>query len=126
MVYNKLRIMNIEEIREYCLGKPGVTEGFPFDEHTLVFKVMGKMFALVGLEHSPSFINLKCDPEKAITLREEYEAVKPGFHMHKAQWNSVYFDGISSDDLLEEWINDSYDLVAAKLTKKLKEDLANL
>jgi predicted DNA-binding protein (MmcQ/YjbR family) len=76
--------MNIEEIREYCLAKPGVTEGFPFDEVTLVFKVMNKMYALVGPERLPLFINLKCDPERAIELREQHEDIQPGYHMNKA------------------------------------------
>jgi predicted DNA-binding protein (MmcQ/YjbR family) len=75
--------MNIEEIRDYCLAKPGVTEGFPFDEVTLVFKVMNKMFALVGLEKVPPFINLKCDQERAVELREQYEDIRPGWHMNK-------------------------------------------
>lgn len=118
--------MNVEEIREYCNAKAGVTEGFPFDEQTLVFKVMGKMFALIGLERVPLFINLKCDPEKAIQLREEYEAVRPGYHMNKAQWNSVYIDDIVSADLLKEWIDDSYELIVSKLTKKLKEELKRM
>lgn len=76
--------MNIEEIREYCLNKPGVTEGFPFDEHTLVFRVMNKMYSLVGLERTPLFINLKYDPERAIELRAQYEVIQAGYHMHKA------------------------------------------
>ena len=75
--------MNIEEIREYCIAKPGVTEGFPFDESTLVFKVMNKMYALVGLERIPPFINLKCDPDRAIELREQYEDIRAGYHMNK-------------------------------------------
>jgi predicted DNA-binding protein (MmcQ/YjbR family) len=75
--------MNIEEIRDHCLAKPGVTEGFPFDEVTLVFKVMNKMYALVGLERVPPFINLKCDPKRAIELRGQVEAVQPGYHMNK-------------------------------------------
>ena len=75
--------MNIEEIRDYCIAKPGVIEGFPFDESTLVFKVMNKMYALVGLERIPPFINLKCDPDRAIELREQYEDIRPGYHMNK-------------------------------------------
>ena len=75
--------MNIEEIRDYCIAKPGVTEGFPFDESTLVFKVMNKMYALVGLERVPPFINLKCDPDRAIELREQYEDIRAGYHMNK-------------------------------------------
>jgi len=75
--------MNIEEIREYSLAKPGVTEGFPFGQDVLVFKVMNKMFALTGLEGDPPYVNLKCDPERAIELREEYEDIQPGYHMNK-------------------------------------------
>jgi predicted DNA-binding protein (MmcQ/YjbR family) len=118
--------MNIEEIREYCLAKPGVTEGFPFDETTLVFKVMNKMFALTGLDGVPPFVNLKCDQERAIGLREEYEEIKQGWHMNKAQWNSVYFQGSIPRDLIKELIDHSYELVVNGLTKKLKEELRNL
>jgi predicted DNA-binding protein (MmcQ/YjbR family) len=82
--------MNIEEIRDYCLAKPGVTEGFPFDEQTLVFKVMNKMYALVGLERLPLFINLKCDPERAIELRAQYESIQPGYHMNKVIMDLFY------------------------------------
>jgi predicted DNA-binding protein (MmcQ/YjbR family) len=85
--------MNIEQIREYCLKKKGVTEEFPFDEETLVFKVMGKIFILASLDSIPLQFNLKCDPEKAIELREEYEAVQPGYHMNKRHWNTVIIDG---------------------------------
>jgi len=115
--------MNIEEIREYCLSKPGVTEGFPFDEQTLVFKVMNKMFALVGLERIPPFINLKCDPDRAIELRAQYESIQPGYHMHKAQWNSVFFAEGLSRDLVLELIDHSYELVVARLRKKDREAL---
>jgi len=115
--------MNIEEIRDYCLSKPAVTEGFPFDETTLVFKVMNKMFALTGLEGDPPYVNLKCDPERAIELRERYEAVQPGWHMNKAQWNSVYFTGSIPRDLVLELIDHSYELVVQGLKKKDREDL---
>lgn len=113
--------MNIEEIREYCLARKGVTESFPFDEHTLVFKVMNKMFALIGLEHVPPFVNLKCDPERAVELREHYEEIQPGYHMHKAQWNSVYFTGLSRD-LVLELIDHSYELIIASLPKKVQAE----
>jgi len=115
--------MNIEEIREYCLAKPAVSEGFPFDESTLVFKVMNKMFALVGLERLPLFINLKCDPERAIELREQYEDIQPGYHMHKAQWNSVYFTAGLPRDLVLELIDHSYELVVQGLKKKDRDEL---
>lgn len=115
--------MNVEKIREYCIIKKGVTENFPFDQDTLVFKVMGKMFALVNLVDAKS-INLKCKPEKAITLREQYRAVLPGFHMSKKHWNTVLFNESISDNLIKQWIDDSYNLVVNSLTKKNK-DLLN-
>ena len=118
--------MNIEEIREYCLAKPGVTEGFPFGEDTLVFKVMNKMFALSGLTGEPPFVNLKCDPERAIELREQYEDIRPGYHMNKAQWNSVYFTGNVPNSLLAELIDHSYELVVEGLKRKDREALAML
>lgn len=101
----------------------GVTEGFPFDDKTLVFKVMGKMFCLAGLENSPVQINVKCEPEKALELREEFSGVIPGYHMSKVHWNTLVFDGSFSDDQARIWINDSYELVAASLTKQLKLEL---
>ncbi len=117
--------MNIEELREYCIGKRGVTEELPFDEDTLVFKVMGKMFLLTDLEN-PDSINVKCDPLKAIELRERYPAVQPGYHMNKRHWNTVLLDGSVPDDLIFQWIDESYDLVVAglplKIRKKLKEN----
>jgi len=116
--------MNIEDFRTYCLSKPGVEEGFPFGEGTLVLKVMGKVFALSSLT-SPWFqVNLKCDPERAIELREEHESIIPGFHMNKKHWNTITFEyGNLSDKLVLELTNHSYDLVVSKLTKKLKEEL---
>lgn len=118
--------MNIEELRRFCLSLKGVEEGFPFDEETLVFKVMGKMFCLSGLEHHPFQFNVKCDPELCITLREEYSGVIPGYHMSKTHWNTIVFDGSFSDELAKEWIMMSYNLVVAGLTKKLKEELKAL
>ena len=114
--------MNIEEIREYCLKKKAVKESFPFDETTLVFKVKGKMFALTSLEKDPS-INLKCDPEKAIELRERFPAVAPGYHMNKRFWNTIQIDGSIADKLIKEWIDDSYLLVIEKLPKKDRAEL---
>jgi predicted DNA-binding protein (MmcQ/YjbR family) len=105
--------MNIEEFREYCLKKKDVTESFPFDESTLVFKVKGKMFALTDTEDVFS-INLKCDPEKAIDLREHYPCVLPGYHMNKKHWNTVIIDSTVDGKLLKEWIDHSYDLVLKK------------
>lgn len=109
--------MNIEDVREYCMSKKEVTESFPFDETTLVFKVMNKMFALTDTEADFS-INLKCDPEKAIELRERYPSVQPGYHMSKKHWNTVYVDGSISDDQIYKWIDDSYKLIVSKLPKK--------
>ena len=118
--------MHIEEFREYCIAKKGVTEEFPFDEVTLVFKVMGKMFALAPLERIPSQVNLKCDPERAIALREEYDGVIiPGYHMSKVHWNTLYLEQLPAD-LIMELIDHSYQLVVDKLPKKLKEEMAAL
>ena len=94
--------------------KKGVTEEFPFDKNTLVYKVMGKMFALTDIDSFQS-INLKCDPEKAIQLREAYEGVTPGYHMNKKHWNTIRTDGSIPDDLICQWIDDSYKLVVDKL-----------
>jgi len=118
--------MNIEEFRNYCISKKGVTEEFPFDAHTLVFKVMGKMFALVALERKPPQANVKCDPEKAIELREQYDGlIIPGYHMSKKHWNTIYLDNLPSKFVVEQ-IDHSYELVVKGLTKKLKEALNNL
>ena len=119
--------MNIEFFRSYCLAKKGVTEEFPFDEQTLVFKVMGKMFALSGLERMPAQVNLKCDPERAITLREEYpDHILGGYHMNKKHWNTVILENSLPPKFICELIDHSYDLVVSKLTKKLKEELAQM
>lgn len=118
--------MNIEEFRDYCLLKPGTTEETPFGPDTLVFKVMNKMYALTGID-TFEFINLKCDPEYAIELREKYDgSIRPGYHMNKQQWNSVDTDGAVPDDLIRQLIDDSYDLIVAKLPKKIKEELDKL
>lgn len=117
--------MNIEDFRNYCIAKKGVTEGFPFDKTTLVFKVMGKMFALADID-TFAFINLKCDSAKAIELREKYEAVKPGYHMNKALWNSVYPNLDVADKIIYKWIDDSYNLIVQSLTKKLRLELESL
>jgi len=117
--------MNIENFREYCLSKKAVNESFPFDETSLVLKVLDKMFALTDLEDEFS-INLKCNPEKAIILREKYKAVKPGYHMNKKHWNTIIIDDTISDSELKEWIDDSYNLVVSKMTKKNKEKLLKM
>ncbi len=118
--------MNIEVFRDYCLSKKAVEETFPFDEVTLVFKVMGKVFAITGLDNEEFSVNLKCDPEYAIELREEYEDIQPGFHMSKKHWNTVHFENGLRDDLLIKLIDHSYDLVVAKLKKADREFLKNL
>ncbi|WBU88010.1 MmcQ/YjbR family DNA-binding protein [Cellulophaga omnivescoria] len=118
--------MNVEEVRAYCILKKGITEEFPFDEHTLVFKVVGKMFALLPLERLPPQINLKCNPELALELREKYDgAITPGFHMNKKHWNTILIERISPS-LLKELIDHSYNLVVSKLTKKQQTELAKL
>jgi predicted DNA-binding protein (MmcQ/YjbR family) len=114
--------MNIEEFRQYCLNKKGVTEEFPFGEDTLVFKVMGKMFALTNLDGDFS-VNLKCDPDHAIELREQFPAVLPGYHMNKKHWNTVIMDGSISNKLIYEWTDHSYNLVVNQLPKNLKNKL---
>ena len=115
--------MNIEQLREYCISKKGATESFPFDEHTLVFKVMGKMFALVALERVPSQVNLKCDPERALALREEYDGIIiPGYHMSKKHWNTLYLEQLPPL-FLKELIDHSYNLVVSKLPKRIREEL---
>ena len=118
--------MDIESFHAYCLSKKGVEETFPFDENTLVFKVMGKMFALTNLKAEVFRVNLKCDPEKAVELREEHPAIIPGWHMNKKHWNTVYFEEGLEDTLLIELINHSYDLVVKGLKKKDRELLAAL
>ena len=118
--------MNVEEYREYCIAKKGVTESFPFDEETLVFKVMGKMFALKSLTRLPNQANLKCDPDRAIELREEYDGtIIPGYHMSKKLWNTLLLEEVPQK-LIIELIDHSYNLVVSKLTKKLQAELASL
>ena len=119
--------MNIQQLYEFCLSKKGVTEHFPFDEDTLVFKVGGKMFCLTSLkewEKGTPALNLKCDPEKALELRAEYDAIQPGYHMSKVHWNTVSFHQDVSDKIMVELINHSYDLVFKSLTKKLQHEIA--
>jgi len=121
--------MNIELLRNHCISKPAVTENFPFDKDVLVFKVLGKMFALTSLKSweagTPS-VNLKCDPEKAIELRETYESIKPGFHMSKIHWNTVeLYHGDLSVKFIQQLIDDSYQLITNGMTKKQQAELAN-
>jgi len=117
--------VNIESFRTYCLIKKGVTEEFPFDAETLVLKVMGKMFALANVNDFAS-INLKCDPENAVELREKYAAVQPGYHMSKKHWNTVLIDGSIPDKLLRQWVDESYHLVVSGLTKTQKIALESM
>jgi len=116
--------MNIESYREYCLSLPGATEGMPFDDETLVFSVGGKMFTLTNIDTFES-INVKCDPEYAILLREQYESVIPGYHMNKVHWNTIRMDGSITDEQVRKWIAHSYHLVFAKLTKKKQQEIQN-
>ncbi|MBC5840856.1 MmcQ/YjbR family DNA-binding protein [Flavobacterium sp. F-380] len=121
--------MNLENFYEYCLSKKGVTEHFPFDNDALVFKVGGKIFALTSLEKwelgSPG-INLKCDPDRALELRAEYESINSGFHMNKKHWNTVLVNLEVSDALVSELIDHSYALVYNSLTKKIQEEISKL
>jgi len=105
--------MNIESLREYCISKPGAEETFPFGDDTLVFKIRGKIFALVNLDGDLS-INLKCDPALALELREEFPSVLPGYHMNKKHWNTVMIDGSVPDKKIFSWIDHSFDLVKGK------------
>ena len=109
--------MYIDEFREYCLAKKEVTEELPFDVNTLVFKVAGKIFAITDIDKFES-INLKCDPEKAEDLRARYNAVQPGYHMHKKHWNTIINNSDVNDTLLKQWIDESYELVIKGLPKK--------
>ncbi|NHN26602.1 MmcQ/YjbR family DNA-binding protein [Flavobacterium jejuense] len=120
--------MNIQQLYEYCLSKKGVTEHFPFDEDTLVFKVGGKMFCLTSLkkwEAGSSSLNLKCDPEIAIQLREQYEDIIPGFHMSKKHWNTILLNNSLPDKKVTHFITHSYELVFASLPKKIKQEIEN-
>ena len=118
--------MDIEQFRDYCLRKKGVTEEFPFDEVTLVLKVMGKMFALTGLDNERFTVNLKCDPDYALELREQYEEIIPGWHMNKTHWNTVDFEGNLEQALLRQLIDHSYNLVVKGLKKSLRAELEEM
>lgn len=116
--------MNIESLRNYCLSLKGTSEEFPFDSNTLVFKVGGKIFLLTSLDAEELQFNVKCDPEIAVQLREQYDTVLPGYHMNKKHWNTIIANGSISDTQLKEWISNSYQLVIDSLPKKIKEELA--
>ncbi len=115
--------MDLNSILEFCAKLKGTEETFPFNKTTLVFKVMNKMYALIDI-HDPNTINLKCDPEMAIELRERYDEITPGWHMNKTHWNTVNLTGNLKETLIQEMIVNSYDLVVKSLTKKLRDELA--
>ena len=115
--------MNIEKIREYCISKPGVTEGFPFNDTALVFRVAGKMFALLDLSEDSRGISLKCDPELAIELREKHPEVTAAYHFNKKHWNTVILGGSVPDEKVKEWIDHSYELVVRSLKRADREAL---
>ena len=117
--------MNIESLREYCMSKKAVTESFPFDDTTLVFKVSDRIFVLMDLEGDPS-INLKCDPDKAVELREKYPCVLPGYHMNKKYWITVLLDGSVPDKLIREWIDRSYHEVVKGLPMVKQRQLESI
>lgn len=116
--------MHIEELREYCLQKPGVTEDLPFGPDTLVFRVLGKIFLLTNVEANPLRFNAKCDPERAIDLRGRYDSIQPGYHMNKQHWNTIVVDGTLPKKLITELIDHSYELIRDSLPKKLRETLS--
>ena len=115
--------MDLENFRKYCIDKKGVTEEFPFGDEVLVYKVVGKMFALTGFDFES--INLKVDPEKGVELREQYPSVQPGYHMNKKHWITVLMDGSISDKNLRQWVDNSYELVVSGLTKSQKSALGS-
>lgn len=115
--------MNIEQLRDYCLSKSGAEESLPFGPDTLVYKVGGKVFLLVGLEAEELRFNVKCDPDKAIELREQFSCVLPGYHMNKKHWNTIIADGSVSSKQLKEWIDHSYTLIVDSLSKKIRDEL---
>ncbi|OAQ40860.1 MmcQ-like protein [Pedobacter psychrophilus] len=117
--------MNIETLRTYSLNKLGATESFPFGNDTLVFKVGNKVFLLSSLDNPISF-NAKCNPEKAIILRENHPEIIPGFHMNKKHWNTIYYNGNLPEKLLEEMIDDSYKLVFDSLPKALQQEIKTI
>jgi len=117
--------MNLEDIRNYCLKMKGTTEDTPFDETTLVFRVGNKIFALTDIEQIPIRVNLKCDPERAIDLREKYECVIPGYHMNKMHWNTIELNSDMYDELVFELIDHSYNLIFQSLKKVEKEKILN-
>ncbi len=118
--------ITLDTLRKYCGRKPGTVETYPFDEHTLVFKVMGKMYALTSIKSPELTVNLKCDPDWAMILREHYSAVKPGYHMHKRHWNTITIDGSVPEDEVWEMVDHSYRLVVKGLKKADRQKLADM
>ena len=117
--------MNLEDIRSHCLSKAGTTEEFPFDSQTLVFKVLGKAFLLTNIDQ-PDSINVKCEPELAIELREKYNTITPGYHMNKKHWNTIVLKGNYNRQEILGWIDHSYERVCAGLPVKMKAQLSLL
>jgi predicted DNA-binding protein (MmcQ/YjbR family) len=115
--------MDAGELRTWCLRQPGATEGFPFGPSTSVFKVAGKMFALSALDRTPLEVSVKCEPELAVGLRASYPAIRPGYHLNKRHWNTITIDGSIPDQLVRDFIEDSYDLIVSALPKKVREQL---
>ncbi len=115
--------MDLEEFREYCLSKVAATESMPFGEGVLVFKVAGKIFALAALDEIPATVNLKCDPDLALELRDRYEQVQPGYHMNKRHWNTVEIDSGIPEAELRKMIEHSYDSVMRALSKAQRYQL---
>ncbi|HOG20067.1 MAG TPA: MmcQ/YjbR family DNA-binding protein [Salinivirgaceae bacterium] len=122
MIINEL---NVETIHEYCIQKPFTTEEFPFDDVTLIFKVGGKMFAMIPLDEPRLVISLKCSPERSVELREKYDSIQPAYHMNKRHWNMIFIDGSVPKKLIVELIDHSYDLVFNKLPRKKQSELKN-
>jgi len=118
--------MDLAQFREYCLSKPHATEGTPFGPDVLVFKVRGKMFALAALEEVPTTVNLKCDPDLALELRDRYEQIQPGYHMNKKHWNTVEIESGIPDAEVREMIDHSYGLVTQSLSKAEREKIKEL
>ena len=117
--------MNIEDLCNFCLSLQGTEEGFPFDESTIVFKVKGKLYCLTNIDNF-NLVNVKCDPEKAMELREQFEAVIPGYHMNKKHWNSLLMNGTLSASFIKKWVTHSYELIIASLPKKDRLELGEV
>jgi predicted DNA-binding protein (MmcQ/YjbR family) len=117
--------VNRDDVIRFCLGRPGAQETYPFGDGVAVFKVGGRMFALVNLGDGPGVVNLKCDPARALELRDAYAGIRPGYHQDKRHWNSVDLDGSVEDDLVRELVEDSYDLVVARLPRAVRAGLAD-